>query len=52
MTKKLPPKQSESKAQFMPNMENFRTSLSYEGMVLKADWTSQGIEVLKRKYAR
>jgi hypothetical protein len=37
------------KAKFTPKMENFRTSLMYEGLTLK---NNQSIAALKRKYAR
>lgn len=37
---------------FTPNMENFRVSLSYEGLELKKSNKGKTIEDLKRKYAR
>ena len=40
-----------SKEKFTPKMENFKTSLMYEGLSLKRD-RKQSIAELKRKYAR
>lgn len=40
------------KAKFTPNMDNFKVSLSYEGLSLKKDNESKTIADLKRKYAR
>lgn len=40
------------KAKFTPKMENFRTSLMYEGLTLKNIGENQSIAALKRKYAR
>ncbi|GEA52339.1 hypothetical protein VIN01S_31430 [Vibrio inusitatus NBRC 102082] len=37
---------------FTPNLENFRISLSYEGLTLKEKTKKQTIAELKRKYAR
>ncbi|WP_290573497.1 hypothetical protein [Idiomarina sp.] len=37
---------------FTPNMENFRVSLSYEGLKLKKSNKDKTIEDLKRKYSR
>lgn len=42
----------ERKAKFTPNMDNFRVSLSYEGLSLKKSSESKSIADLKRKYAR
>ena len=44
--------QSESKTRFTPNLENFKTSLSYEGLVFKEKSKTHSIAELKRKYAR
>ncbi|MCC5880289.1 MAG: hypothetical protein JJU03_10410 [Idiomarina sp.] len=40
------------KSRFVPNIENFKTSLMYEGIKLKGSVEGQTIESLKRKYAR
>ncbi len=40
------------KTKFTPNVENFKTSLSYEGLTLKEKSKTQSIAELKRKYAR
>jgi len=37
---------------FTPNMEDFRVSLSYEGLQLKKSNKGKTIEDLKRKYTR
>jgi hypothetical protein len=37
---------------FTPNMQNYRTSLGYEGIELKKSSEQQTIADLKRKYAR
>ena len=37
---------------FVPKMENFKTSLMYEGLKLKSSVDGQTIASLKRKYAR
>lgn len=42
----------ERKAKFIPNMENYKVSLSYEGLSLKKDHERKSIADLKRKYAR
>lgn len=42
----------ECKAKFIPNMENFKISLSYEGLSLKKGSESKSIADLKRQYAR
>jgi len=42
----------ERKAKFTPNMENFKISLSYEGLSLKKDNERKSIANLKRQYAR
>lgn len=43
---------NERKAKFSPNMENFKVSLSYEGLLLKKSSEGKSISELKRKYAR
>jgi hypothetical protein len=43
---------SERKAKFTPNMDNFKVSLSYEGLSLKKSSEGKSIGDLKRKYAR
>lgn len=43
---------NERKTKFTPNMDNFRVSLSYEGMSLKKNSEGKTIAELKRKYAR
>jgi hypothetical protein len=45
-------KSTPRKDKFTPNLDNFRTSLSYEGLNLKQKAKSQTIADLKRKYAR
>lgn len=40
------------KAKFSPNLENFKVSLSYEGLSLKKNSEGKTIAELKRKYAR
>jgi hypothetical protein len=45
---KLPNKE----ARFTPNMDNYRTSLAYEGLALKKNSEHKSIADLKRKYAR
>ncbi len=52
MTKKETSSKSKRQARFVPDMDNFRTSLAYEGMTLKQGWESKGLAELKRKYAR
>lgn len=42
----------ERKAKFTPNMENYKVSLSYEGLSLKKDYERKSIADLKRLYAR
>ncbi|SFV22801.1 hypothetical protein SAMN04488139_1536 [Pseudidiomarina donghaiensis] len=37
---------------FVPNIENFKTSLRYEGLKMKESTEMQTIASLKRKYAR
>lgn len=40
------------KSKFTPKMENFKVSLSYEGLSLKRSSGGQSVDELKRKYAR
>jgi len=40
------------KGRYIPNMDNFEVSLSYEGLVLKKNNERMSISELKRKYAR
>jgi hypothetical protein len=37
---------------FIPNIENFKTSLRYEGLKMTESTEKQTIASLKRKYAR
>ena len=43
---------NDRKAKFTPNMDNFKVSLSYEGLSLKKSSEGKTIADLKRKYAR
>ncbi len=43
---------NEQKTKFTPNMDNFKVSLSYEGLSLKKSNEGKTISDLKRKYAR
>ena len=43
---------SERKVKFTPRMDNFKVSLSYEGLSLKKSSEGKSIADLKRKYAR
>lgn len=43
---------NERKAKFTPNMENYKVSLSYEGLSLKKSNEHKSISDLKRQYAR
>ncbi|MBM7073937.1 hypothetical protein JQC92_18175 [Shewanella sp. 202IG2-18] len=44
-------KQSVNKlTKFKPKLQNFKTSLSYEGLSLKDDGTALSIEELKKHY--
>ena len=45
-------KQIKQEISFVPNIENFKTSLMYEGIKLKSSVEGQTVESLKRKYAR
>jgi hypothetical protein len=40
------------KLKFTPKMDNFKVSLSYEGLSLKKSSEGKSIAELKRKYAR
>lgn len=42
----------ERKPKFIPNMENYKVSLSYEGLSLKKDNERKSIADLKRQYVR
>ncbi len=41
-----------TKSKFTPNMENFKVSLSYEGLSIKKSNEGKSITELKRQYAR
>jgi hypothetical protein len=43
---------NERKSKFTPNMENYKVSLSYEGLSLKKNNGHKSISDLKRQYAR
>ena len=43
---------TEPKLKFTPNMENFKVSLSYEGLSIKKSNEGKSITELKRQYAR
>lgn len=43
---------NDRKAKFTPKMDNFKVSLSYEGLSLKKGSEGKSIADLKRKYAR
>jgi|TARA_R110002020_G_scaffold430735_1_gene640422 hypothetical protein len=43
---------SDKQERFVPNIENFKTSLGYEGLKMKESFEKQSIASLKRKYAR
>lgn len=43
---------NQPKTKFTPNMDNFKVSLSYEGLSLKKSSENKSIADLKRKYAR
>ena len=44
--------QVKKKGSFVPKMDNFKTSLMYEGLKLKDSVDGQTVASLKRKYAR
>jgi hypothetical protein len=46
------PKTANQNSRFVPNMDNFEVSLSYEGLALKKTSERKTITDLKRKYAR
>jgi hypothetical protein len=52
MTNTVAKVETERKTKFTPNMENFKVSLSYEGLSLRKDSEGKTIADLKRKYAR
>lgn len=52
MTDSVTTNSAKTKARFTPKMDNFRTSLMYEGLTLKKNSENQSIADLKRKYAR
>ncbi|MDO6710197.1 hypothetical protein Q4567_05645 [Aliiglaciecola sp. 2_MG-2023] len=43
---------NDRKTKFTPNMDNFKVSLSYEGLSLKKSSEGKSISELKRKYAK
>lgn len=43
---------NDRKTTFTPNMENYKVSLSYEGLSLKKSSERKSIADLKRQYAR
>lgn len=43
---------SDKHERFVPNIENFKTSLAYEGLKMKEPSEKQSIASLERKYAR
>ena len=52
MTKQATSTKPKKQGRFVPDMDNFKTSLAYEGMTLKQGWEPKNITELKRKYAR
>lgn len=46
------PNVSVNKARFVTSLENYKVSLSYEGLLLKNKEKKLSIQELKRKYAR
>ena len=52
MTTKTFKTSNQQKTKFMPDMNNFKVSLSYEGLTLKTNSEGKSIAELKRKYAR
>ncbi|QSX34172.1 hypothetical protein JYB87_02685 [Shewanella avicenniae] len=52
MTSTAMARKAENKPKFKPKMENYKTSLGYEGLALKNTDENLSIEELKRKYAR
>lgn len=51
MTKKSSKTKAKSRVRFTPNMDNFKTSLAYEGMNLSNGAGKNSIAELKLKYA-
>ncbi|RVU37039.1 hypothetical protein EOE67_12065 [Rheinheimera riviphila] len=49
---KSPRKSLNDEPRFTPNMDNYRTSLAYEGLALKKNTEPKSIADLKRKYAQ
>lgn len=49
---KSPNKSPDHEARFIPNMDNYRTSLAYEGLELKKSSEHKSIADLKRQYAQ
>jgi hypothetical protein len=49
---KSPNKSLDHEARFTPNLDNYRTSLAYEGLELKKNTEHKSIADLKRQYAR
>ena len=43
---------NQNKTKFTPNMDNFKVSLSYEGLSLKKSSEGKSIDELKHQYAR
>ncbi|MCB4437796.1 hypothetical protein LHL20_16320 [Alteromonas sp. McT4-15] len=52
MGRELSKMQDRKRAKFTPNMDNFKISLSYEGLSLKKENEEKDITELKRKYSR
>ncbi|MEJ6496842.1 hypothetical protein [Pseudoalteromonas lipolytica] len=52
MTTKTAKTSNQQKTKFLPDMDNFKVSLSYEGLTLKTNSEGKSIAELKRKYAR
>ena len=52
MTTKTAKTSNQQKTKCMPDMDNFKVSLSYEGLTLKTNSEGKSIAELKRKYAR
>ncbi|WP_016958479.1 hypothetical protein [Enterovibrio norvegicus] len=52
MTKTCSKAPSENQTQFKPKIENFKTSLAYEGLSLNKTNKNRSIEELKQAYAR
>lgn len=44
--------QNRKRAKFAPNMDNFKISLSYEGLSLKKENKEKDITELKKEYSR